>query len=149
MPDDSTSEIEPEDPVEQFVNEPDTEAEPLSPSEAVYQRDGDGDLVPETVEIDTRDGPKLIKIRPITKGDTVDFRDRFGGQDTLEIEETDTLLNEYVTEPEIDWSDPDIKPEVYAGAVDAVVTMALGQQPTNQFHADVRDELAKRADEGN
>lgn len=129
--------------------DPDAEPEPLSASDAVYQRNADGDLIPEAVDIDSRDGPKVIKVRPITKGDALEFRDRWGDRENLDIDDTDELLNEYVVEPDVDWSNPDVKPDIYLGAVSAVVTMALGQRPSNQFHADVRDELSKRADEGN
>lgn len=121
-----------------------SEVEPLSPDETAYQRDADGELIPETRVIETSEGWRRVKITPTPKGETMEYERRFGDRDDLDLEEVDEILNDKIVDPDIDWSDDDIKPGVYVPVLNATMESIMGEAPSNQFHADVREELEKR-----
>lgn len=126
-----------------------SDLEPISKGEATYQRDEDGELIPETHAVETVDGWRRIKIRPTPKGEAVEYEERFGDQDDIDIEDLDEILNEKVVEPDLDWSNPDIKPGFYAPVLNKVMESLMGEVPSNQFHREIRAELEKRQAEGN
>jgi len=122
--------------------------EPITEDEATYQRDADGDLISEVHAVETFEGWRRVEIYPTPKGQQLKYEDRFAGRDDLGVDELDDLLEEKVASPDLDWSDPDLKPGIYLPIVNKVMEVMLGQAPSNQFHAEVRDELAARESQG-
>lgn len=126
-----------------------TESVPeLTADEAIYETDEDGDLVPHTYQIETSVGTRTVKILPIPKGRAMEYEQRFSGRDDVDIEDLDDVLNEQVI-GDIDWSDPNIKPGVYVPILNKVMELITGEVPSNEFHAEVRQEIEERQSEGN
>jgi hypothetical protein len=122
--------------------------DPITEDEAKYQRDDEGDLPAKAYAIMTSDGWRPVEIYPITKGEQIEYEERFAGRDDLDVEEFDDILNEKVADPDLDWSDPDLKPDIYMPIVKKVREVITSQAPSNQSHAEVRDELAARESQG-
>lgn len=125
------------------------ELEPLTKDEATYQRNADGELIAQPHAVDTSEGWKRVDIKPVPKGEAMELERRFGDRDDVDIEELDALMNEKI-EGDVDWSDPDVKPGVYAPVLDQLMEVITGEVPDNEFHAEVREELESRnEDSGN
>lgn len=123
-----------------------SEVEPLTKQEAQYQRDEDGELIPFDKVIKTDDGWRSISILPTPKGEAMALEKRFGGRADLEMEDLDDLMDEKVVEPDIDdWDD--LKPGVYMPMMEAVMESIMDEVPNTDFHAEVREEIEKRANE--
>lgn len=123
-----------------------SELEPLTEDEAVYQRDEAGDLIPQAHPVNTSKGWRRVEIEPVSKGEALRLEERFGDRDELDVEDLDGFLNEKVVEPDMDWADPDIDPGVYVPVLSKVVEVLTGVRPSNQFHAEVVEELELRSD---
>lgn len=116
------------------------EVEPLGETDGVYQRDADGDLRPLDWEvIEWRGQHYKVRYYPVPIGDAETFRSM---GDTLEIETMCDILVEKVHTPDRtaeQWADTD--PDQFNAVVMGLTRAATGEEPTNEFHEQVREEL--------
>lgn len=126
-----------------------SELDSLSKDAAVYQTDEHGDLLPQAHAVETIDGWRQVKIYPTPKGQAMEFEQKYSGRSDLDPEELDEILNDKVAQPDLDWSDPNIKPGVYMPVMMKVLETMMGEVPDNDFHREVQQELQERQNEGN
>lgn len=125
-----------------------SEVDAIGDSEGVYQRDSDGELTPDPWQV-IEWGGEWHKVRyyPVPVGEVEQYR---GMGEDVDMSELCDILAEKVHKPDRtadEWADTD--PGQFMAVLGGLVENAVGDRPSSEFHAEVREELEARAAEGN
>lgn len=119
------------------------DVEPLSDSEGVYERDGDAQLKPlDWRVIEYQDKTRKFKPYPIPMGDVEELQEM--GTD-IDVDALCGILADKVHSPDRtadEWRDTD--PAQVTTIMEELAKLAGGNEPSNEFHAEVREDLRER-----
>lgn len=116
----------------------------LTADEAQYDRDEDGNLKPITEVIETENGPRAIKLKPLVATELMTLQDRYGGKDDLPPSAIFELLNEYILEPAgVQWGETS-KLQATMSAIEVLFGQFTDE--TDDLKDAVGEELAERDD---
>lgn len=124
-----------------------SEVETLESDESTFQRDEQGNLLPYWKVIEVQGDYRKIKLHPTPVGEYERLEEQFEGRDDISVEELTDLLDEKVSEPDIDWTEA--KPAYYLATLQALMQEIFGDEATG-VAAEVEAELEeRRAEAGN
>lgn len=130
------------------MDKPDpSDVEPVDTSAYQYQRDEEGNLIPEADVVQVDGEWKRIEHLPPTKGFLMRVERDFEGREEVDVAELDGVLSDWYIDPDIDdWED--VHPKLYLPLLNYMVE-TLGGDMDDEITAELRDAVEERQSEGN
>lgn len=118
-----------------------SDIEKLDTDAYVYERDSNGELLPESDVIEVDGSWERIERQPPTKGLLSRIQEEFEGREDVNIDELDDVMHDFYVHPDVDdWDD--VNPSLYVALMNHMVQVVGGEMGD-----DVADEIESELEE--
>jgi hypothetical protein len=124
-----------------------SDVEPVDASQHVYQRDENGDLIPEPAVVKIDGDWQRVEHLPPAKGFLMRVQNKFGGRDEVDMEEIDDLMDDFYTHPKVEnWDDTSTS--FYISLMRHMVAQIMGDVD-DETTQELRSAVEERQTQGN
>lgn len=125
-----------------------SDVDPIDTSRYIYERDENGDLIPEADVVEVDGEWQRIEHLPPAKGFLSRLESKFEGRDEISIDEMDDLMADWYVDPDPDnWADAD--PKLYVPLMNHLVSKLAANMGDDDIVQELQDEIEERQSEGN